>query len=70
MELMEKIMKAHELTRPDAKFKKFHLKNGKILWEKAHMNGDRRRVCISRNEKGVERKAYIKPHTEVVISIY
>ena len=60
-------MKAHELTKPEAKYKKFHLKNGHVLWEKAHMHGDRRRVCISRKNKDKVYKSYIKPHTEVVI---
>lgn len=60
-------MKAHELTRPGTKFKKFCVKNGRVFWTKAHMNGDRRRVCVSRTEHGVEIKAYIKPHAEVII---
>ena len=59
-------MKAHELTRPDNKVKKFCLKNGRVVWTKAHMNGDRRRVCISRTEAGREIKQYIRPHTEVI----
>ena len=61
------VMKAHELTRPDAKFKKFCVKNGRVFWTKAYMHGDRRRVCVSRKEAGREIKAYIKPHTEVVV---
>lgn len=60
-------MKAHELTRPDAKFKRFCVKNGRVFWTKAWMNGDRRKVGISRKEKGREIKAYIKPHAEVVV---
>jgi hypothetical protein len=70
--LMKKkgFMKAHELTRPGVAFRKFHLKNGTVLWTKAHMHGDRRRVCISRKSKWKEYKSYIKPHTEVVIAVY
>lgn len=60
-------MKAHELTRPDSKVKKFVVKNGRVIWTKAHMHGDRRTVCISRKEKGREIKQYVRPHTEVVV---
>lgn len=60
-------MKAHELTRPGHGVKKFCLKNGRVFWTKAHMNGDRRTVCISRKEKGRIIKAYIKPHTEIIL---
>lgn len=60
-------MKAHELTQPGTSYKKFCLKNGKVLWTKAHMNGDRRRVCISRKSKGIVKKMYVNPHTEVSV---
>lgn len=60
-------MKAHELVRDDANFKKFRLKNGKVLWHTAHMHGDRRRVCFTRNVDGGVRKMYVKPHSEVEI---
>lgn len=60
-------MKAHELTVPGVKFKRFCVKNGRVFWTKAYMHGDRRRVCVTRKENGVEKKAYIKPHTEVVV---
>ena len=57
--------KAHELTRMSSK--KFSLKNGRIIWTSAYMNGDRKRVCISRKSKGKVYKSYIPPHTEVII---
>lgn len=59
-------MKAWELTQLKA-LKKFKLKNGKVVWTHAHVNGDRRRICISRTENGVLKKQYIKPHTEVEV---
>jgi len=63
-------MKAHELLKPGTTFKSFHLKNGKVLWTHAHMNGDRRNVCISRKSKGKTFKRYIGAHTEVVIDVH
>jgi len=60
-------MKVHELTRPGVKFKRFCVKNGRVFWTKAYMNGDRRRVCVSRKQDGREIKAYINPHTEINI---
>lgn len=58
-------MKAWELTQQKY-LRKFKLKNGKVIWTHARMNGDRRCVCVSRMEKGVEKKRYISPHSEVV----
>jgi len=63
-------MKAHELTIPGVVFKKFCVKNGKVLWSKAWMNGDRKRVGFSREDKGKLIKTYLSPHTEVEIVIY
>ena len=60
-------MKAHELTRGEIVFKKFRLKNGKVLWNNAHMHGDRRRVCFTRKVGSEIRKMYVKPHSEVEI---
>ena len=60
-------MKAHELTLPGISFKRFCMKNGKVLWSHAHMHGDRKRVCFSRKSKGKLLKMYVNPHTEVEI---
>jgi hypothetical protein len=62
------MVKAHELTRPGADFKKFRVKNGKVEWTEAHMNGDRKRVCLSRKENGVVKKRYVGPHTEMEVT--
>jgi len=59
-------MKAHEFTRPENAEKKFRLQKGKLVYDHAYMNGDRKRVCITRTEAGVVTKRYIKPHTLVV----
>ena len=59
-------MKAHELTKSTCKFR---LAKGRVVWQKAHMNGDRRTVCISRTDKQGYHKMYIKPHTEVVVVV-
>jgi len=42
----------------------------KVLWTGAHMNGDRRNVCITRTHKGKTYKRYIRAHTEVEIDVY
>lgn len=60
-------MKAHELTRSETVYKKFKLKKGRILWNSAHMHGDRRFVCFTRKVGSEVRKMYVKPHSEVEI---
>ena len=65
-------MKAHELLTQNwqASNKGFRLVNGKVVWKKAYMDGDRRRVKITRKAKDsyglmVERVRYVQPHTEM-----
>jgi hypothetical protein len=58
-------MKVHELTRSNVPYKKFKVRNGRVFWTNAYMHGDRRRVCVTRKEKGKLFTAYLKPHTEV-----
>jgi len=61
----EDIMKVHELlTLPKLAYKNgFKLKKGRIVWSDVHVNGDRKRIRISK----FDRIRYIKPHTEVEV---
>jgi hypothetical protein len=46
--------------------KGFKLKNGRVVWIDVHVNGDRKRIRISRiSPAGFARIQYVKPHTEV-----
>lgn len=60
-------MKAHELLRNEwkANNKGFKTANGKVVWKEAVMNGDRKRVRISRKASGIEYSRHISPHAEM-----
>lgn len=64
-------MQVHELLDlPKTKYKKgFRMKNGRVVWTDVHVDGDRKRIRISRVESPhgypVAYLRYVKPHTEV-----
>jgi len=62
-------MQLHELL--NVKFKTFKLKNGRKLYDRVYVDGDRRRIRIERTEKNGKSwtliRRYVKPHTEVEI---
>lgn len=63
------IVKLNQLVNPNSgvNFKEFKLKGGKQTYTAAHMNGDRKRVCVSRQNGKNTVKRYIDPHKEVEI---
>jgi hypothetical protein len=62
-------MKVHELlTMPKLAYKKgFKVGRGKTVWTDVHVNGDRKRIRISRTYGTQAYTQYLKPHTEVEI---
>jgi hypothetical protein len=66
---MELQMKVHELlSMPKLEYKKgFRVGKGKIIWTDVHVNGDRKRIRISRTHQSQAFTQYLKPHTEVEI---
>ena len=62
-------MKVHQLLDlPKLQYRKgFKLLKGRVTWSDVHVNGDRKRIRISRNDGGIVKQQYVKPSTEVEV---
>ena len=62
-------MRVHQLLDlPKLKYNKgFKLLKGRVVWSDVHVDGDRKRIRISRNDGGYVKQQYVKPGTEVEI---
>jgi hypothetical protein len=47
--------------------KGFRLTRGKVVWTDVHIDGDRKRIRISRTFQGRSIRQYVRPATEVEI---
>jgi hypothetical protein len=62
-------MLAHQLTKNEWKLQNrgFTTTKGRTVWKSATMDGDRRRVRISRKSEGRTFIRYVPPHTQMIL---
>jgi len=62
-------VRVHQLLDlPKLQYRKgFRLLKGRVTWSDVHVDGDRKRIRIARNDGGLTKWAYVKPSVEVEI---